>query len=68
MVYFFNPKTQFGQIWEGLGMEKVGIFWGHWEYITVIWHLLKPFGNLVAIWYILSHFGKLCQEKSGSPF
>jgi hypothetical protein len=26
-----NQKSQFGKILEGLGMEKVGIFYGHLE-------------------------------------
>jgi hypothetical protein len=63
---FSNPKTQFGQILEGLGTEKVGMFCAHLEYTTAIWYILRPFGNLVAIWYIFSLFGKLCQEKSGN--
>jgi hypothetical protein len=49
-------------------MEKVGIFFGHLEYI------LQPFGtilwavyNLVTVWYILLRFGILCREKSGNP-
>jgi hypothetical protein len=48
-------------------MEKVGMFFGHWEYISAIRYILWPFGNLVAIWYISLRFGILCQEKSGNP-
>jgi hypothetical protein len=48
---------------EGLGIVKVGIFYGRLEYITAI---LRAFGNLAAIWYIFSRFGILCHEKSGS--
>jgi hypothetical protein len=48
-------------------MEKVVTFFGHLEYITGIWYILWPFGNLVAIWYILPRFGILCHEKSGNP-
>jgi hypothetical protein len=48
-------------------MEKVGIFYGHLEYIAAIWYTLWPFGNLVALWYIFTRFGILCKEKSGSP-
>jgi hypothetical protein len=33
---FSNPKSQFGNFFEGLGMEKVGIFYGHLEYIMAI--------------------------------
>jgi hypothetical protein len=48
-------------------MEKVGIFCGHLEYITAIWTILCPFGNLEAICCIFPRFGILCQEKSGNP-
>jgi hypothetical protein len=48
-------------------MEKVGIFFGHWEYITALWYILWQFGNLVPIWYISLRFGILRQEKSGNP-
>jgi hypothetical protein len=34
---FSNQKSQFGQISEGLGMVKVGIFFGHSEYFTATW-------------------------------
>jgi hypothetical protein len=33
---FSNQKSNFGQILEGLGMKKVGIFYGLLEYITAI--------------------------------
>jgi hypothetical protein len=33
---FSNQKCQFGVILEGLGMEKVGIFLGHLEYVMGI--------------------------------
>jgi hypothetical protein len=33
-------------------MEKVGIFFGHLEYIMDIWYILWLFGNLEGIWYI----------------
>jgi hypothetical protein len=48
-------------------MEKADIFFGHLEYFTVIWYILRPFGNVVVIWYIFPRFGILCQEKSGNP-
>jgi hypothetical protein len=35
-------------------MENDGIFNGHLEYFTVIWYILRPFGNVVVIWY--THF------------
>jgi hypothetical protein len=44
-------------------MEKVGIFYGHYEYIhNAIWYILKIIGNLTAIWLyfppFLVHFVK----------
>jgi hypothetical protein len=48
-------------------MEKVGIFYGHVEYFTIVWYILWPFGNVVIIWYIFPCFGVLCQGKSGNP-
>jgi hypothetical protein len=37
---FSNQKSKFGYITEGLGMKKVGFFYGHSEYITAIWYIL----------------------------
>jgi hypothetical protein len=34
--------------------------------ITAVWHILRPFGILVAIWYIFPTLGLLCYEKSGN--
>jgi hypothetical protein len=62
-----NQISHFGYILEGPGMETVGMFRGHLEYITAVWYVLGPFGNLVVSWDILTHFGKLYQEKSGNP-
>jgi hypothetical protein len=42
-------------------MENTSIFYGHLEYFTVIWYILRPFGNVVVIWYIFTRFGILCQ-------
>jgi hypothetical protein len=44
-------------------MENAGIFYGHWEYFTVIWYILWLFGNVVVIWYIFPRFGILCQKN-----
>jgi hypothetical protein len=52
---------------EGRGMEKVGIFYCYLEYITAIWYMLWPFGNLPTIWYIFPRFGILYQENAGNP-
>jgi hypothetical protein len=49
---FSNPKSQFGQIMEGLRLEDVEIFYGHLEYFRAIWYILWPFGKVVVIWYV----------------
>jgi hypothetical protein len=36
------------------------------DYITAIWYILIPFGNLVAVWHIFLCFGTLNKEKSGN--
>jgi hypothetical protein len=50
-------------------MQNIGIFYGHLEYLTAIWHMY-----FMAIWYILwpfgicfPRFGMLYREKSGNP-
>jgi hypothetical protein len=53
---FLNQKSRFGQILEGLAMEKVGIFMS-------IWSSLWPF-DIFGKYF--SHFGMLYQEKSGN--
>jgi hypothetical protein len=35
-----NQKSQLGLILVGLRLENVDIFYGHWEYLTVIWDIL----------------------------
>jgi hypothetical protein len=56
---FSSQKSQFGKILEGLGIEKVGTFYGRLEYgITAIWQFsgnfvyFPPFGYIVSrkIW------------------
>jgi hypothetical protein len=47
---------------DGLGMNKVGILYGHLEYITAIWNILWPFsGNLVYIFSLLLFY---CVKKN----
>jgi hypothetical protein len=48
-------------------MKKVGILYGHLEYITAILVYLRPFGTVVAIWYIFPRFGIFNKQKSGNP-
>jgi predicted membrane-bound spermidine synthase len=61
---FSNQKSQFGQILEGLGMEKTGILYGYLEYIAAIWYILWLFGNLVTVRYIFSPVLVYCVEKN----
>jgi hypothetical protein len=42
---FSNQKSKFWSILEGLGMKKVGIFYGHLEYIYY-GHMVFSFGHL----------------------
>jgi hypothetical protein len=51
--YVFKPKIQ---ILGGLGMKKVGVFWGHLEYVKAIRYILWLFGILVEVWYIFPRF------------
>jgi hypothetical protein len=53
---FSNQKSQFGNILDVLGMEKVGIFYGHKEYITVIWYIL--YIVIWQFWIFSTVFGK----------
>jgi hypothetical protein len=47
--------------------EKIGIFYGHVEYIMAIWFILWPAGKLGNFWYISLRLGTLNKEKSGNP-
>jgi hypothetical protein len=64
--YIFKPKILIWVNFDDVGMETVGVFKGHSEFVTAILYILWPFGNLVPIWYIFPRFGILCQEKSGN--
>jgi hypothetical protein len=76
MVYFHTKIL----LWVNFGEPWKRKLFGHLEYITAIWYILWPFGNLVAIWYIFPRFGNLlaiwyifprfgilCHAKSGNP-
>jgi hypothetical protein len=52
---------------EGLAVEDVGIFYGHFENYPAIWYFCVHLVHFVAIWYIFPRFGILYQEKSGNP-
>jgi hypothetical protein len=57
MVCFQTKNPNLGKFWRALEGKKIGIFYGHLEYISAIWYILWPFGNLVAIWSIFPRFG-----------
>jgi hypothetical protein len=66
MVYFQNKNTNLGIFLfggGGLGMENVGICYGHLEYLGYFGDILRPsFGR-----YIFPHFGVMYQEKYSNP-
>jgi hypothetical protein len=37
---FFKPKIPIWENIKGLGMNKVGLFYGHLEYIMASWYIL----------------------------
>jgi hypothetical protein len=61
---FSNQKYRFGKIFEGIGVEKVDMFYGHLDYIMAIWYILWPFGNLVAILVHFTTFLEYCVKKN----
>jgi hypothetical protein len=64
---FSDKQSQFWFIFVGLGMENLGIFYGHFGTLKSIWRILPQLVYYVVIWYIFSHFGVIEQEKSGNP-
>jgi hypothetical protein len=60
---FSNPKSQFGYILEGLGME----FCDHLEYFVAVWYNLWPFGTASGHLVYFPILVCLDQEKSGNP-
>jgi hypothetical protein len=48
-------------------MKKVGIFYGHFEYITAISYILPAIGQFSGILVYFNHFGVSNTETSGSP-
>jgi hypothetical protein len=65
VISYKNPNLG-TNIFEGLGMEKVGIFCGHLEYFSAIWYIRGLLAYFVVIWYF-SLFGILYKEESGNP-
>jgi hypothetical protein len=53
---------------EGLRIENVGIFYGHWQYFTAIWYILWPLGNVVVILYSYPSFWYIVFRKIWQPY
>jgi hypothetical protein len=51
---------------EGLAKGDVGIFYGHFVYITDIWSILWSICIFYGYLVYFSRFGTLYQEKSGN--
>jgi hypothetical protein len=60
-IFTYIPKIQVWYLFEGLGMENLGIYYS--TYGEFCEHLVY----FVVTGYISSHFGMLYQEKSGNP-
>jgi hypothetical protein len=51
MVYFPTKVPHLSKFWGALEWKrlvewkKVGILYGHLDYITAVWYILWPFGN-----------------------
>jgi hypothetical protein len=70
MVCFQAKNPNLGKFWRALNrMENAGKFYGHLEYLTVIWcifghmYLLKCCGHLVLFF---TRFGMLFSKQSGN--
>jgi hypothetical protein len=48
-------------------MENVGIFYGHFEKFTTMWHVLWLLEYFVVIWNNLFGFGTFYQDKIWQP-
>jgi hypothetical protein len=49
---FKDQKSKFWYILEGLGMENVGIFYGHLVKCMAVWCSLCSFGIFFPFWYV----------------
>jgi hypothetical protein len=52
MAYFQNKNPKLGKFWRDLEWKMLAYLYGDLEFITAVWYILCPFGNLVVIWYI----------------
>jgi hypothetical protein len=63
MVYFQTKNPNLGNLWGGLGIENVGLFYDHLEYFTVIWYNFWPFGTVCGHFVYFSNLVCLDQEN-----
>jgi hypothetical protein len=67
---WFILKTENPKILEDLRLENVDIFYGHLEYVSDIWDILRPFGIACVHLVQFFQFGYLViglVNKSGNP-
>jgi hypothetical protein len=67
MVYFHTKNPILDIVWMGCGMENVGIFYDHLEYLTVTWCIFGRLVQFVVILYIFPVFGMFERRKSCNP-
>jgi hypothetical protein len=70
MVNCQTKNPNLGKFLEALGMEKVGIFFDHLEYITAIWYILKsgnPNRDLIRFCPTGYSFSMSVQDYPGTP-
>jgi hypothetical protein len=75
MVQFSYQKCLFGFVLEGHQIENVGIFYIHFEYFNVLWHILRQWGILCGslvyfrpFWYVLPDLANLATQQRKSSF
>jgi hypothetical protein len=64
---FSNQKSLFGHILECHKIDHVGIFCGHLEYFTTIWHVSWPFGVFCGSLVNFSPFWSVVPRKIWQP-
>jgi hypothetical protein len=65
---FSNQKSQFWSNLEGLGMEKVVIFFDHLEDFMAIWYKLWSFGKVCGLLVYFLRFGMFGPRKIWQPW
>jgi hypothetical protein len=65
--FYMYQKSQFECFWEGLGMENVGIFYGHLKYLLATWNISLPFGLFFGHLVCFSPFWYIVPRKIWQP-